>query len=169
MPPKKEITYDFILKKAYEITRENGFESISARSLARELHCSTQPIYHEFSDMQNLKLEITKMAWARLIEFIQTGSREDVPEDLQIILNYIRFALQEKKLFQLIIGSGMLCAGSSAEALSSWDHPPDQKMIIFANGIIMMIAFNTMGSSWEAIKALTTEAYEAFRKAEENH
>lgn len=169
MPPKKEITYDFILKKAYEITRENGFESISARSLAKELHCSTQPIYHEFSDMQNLKSEITKMAWAKLINFLKAGNRENVPEDLGIILNYIRFALQEKKLFQLIIGSGMLSTGAYAKELASWDHCPNPKMIIFANGIIMMTAFNTMGNSWEAIKALTTEAYEAFRKAEENH
>lgn len=164
MPPKKQITKETILTKAYEIASLNGFDSISARSLAKELNCSTQPIYHAFSDMLNLKTEIIKLACLNLFEFIKASIRKDIPEDLGIVLGYIKYALQEKKLFQLVTTSGMLFSKDWGDAAPINYSNIDKKMIIFANGIIMMTSFNTMKNSWESIEAITIEAYEAFKK-----
>lgn len=40
------------------MTRENGFEHVTARELARRLGCSTQPIFHVFQNMEEVKKEV---------------------------------------------------------------------------------------------------------------
>ena len=37
------------------MTRENGFEHVTARELAHRLGCSTQPIFHVFQNMEEVK------------------------------------------------------------------------------------------------------------------
>ena len=45
MPPKAKITKDMILHTVLDITRETGFETVNARSIAGKLQCSTRPIF----------------------------------------------------------------------------------------------------------------------------
>ena len=58
MPPKVKITKDAILKSAFNLTRKYGLDYVTAKSLAKDLHCSTQPIYWVFENMENLRKEI---------------------------------------------------------------------------------------------------------------
>lgn len=44
MPPKAKVTEDMILNAVLEITRETGFETVNARSIADRLRCSTRPV-----------------------------------------------------------------------------------------------------------------------------
>ena len=55
MAPKQIITKEIILEAAFKITREMGFENVNARSLAKALGCSTQPIYSRYTNMDELK------------------------------------------------------------------------------------------------------------------
>ena len=58
MPPKVKITKDAILKSAFNLTRKYGLDYVTAKSIAKDLHCSTQPIYWVFENMENLRKEI---------------------------------------------------------------------------------------------------------------
>ena len=51
MPPKSKLTRSDIVEKAFSLTRLMGYENITARLLAKELQCSTQPIFHIFKNM----------------------------------------------------------------------------------------------------------------------
>ena len=51
MPPKVKIPREAIIEKAFELTKAYGFEKVTARFLASELKCSTQPVFHAFSNM----------------------------------------------------------------------------------------------------------------------
>ena len=55
MPPKIRISKDMIIDAAIAIVRQNGFESINARSVAQILHCSTQPVMYHFETIDGLK------------------------------------------------------------------------------------------------------------------
>jgi len=55
MPPKQRITREMILKSAFEMFCQEGMEVVNARSVAKALGCSTQPIFSYFSGMQELK------------------------------------------------------------------------------------------------------------------
>ena len=56
MPPKVKITKEDIIKTAIDIVRDKGADAINARNIASVLNCSTQPIFSNFDNMEELKL-----------------------------------------------------------------------------------------------------------------
>ena len=47
MPPKTKVTRDMIVLAAVDVARQDGVDKINARTVAGQLHCSTQPVmYH---------------------------------------------------------------------------------------------------------------------------
>ena len=64
MPAVKKVSREAILDAAVEVLRDGGFSAINARSVARKLGCSTQPIYLSFQNMAELKAALTERAIA---------------------------------------------------------------------------------------------------------
>jgi AcrR family transcriptional regulator len=101
MARKKTITRDQILTAAYEVVANNGFSKFTARNIATQMKCSTQPIYLEFANMDDLKQEVVKAIFTHLSEDIFT--REVTGNRLiDFGLNYIDFATKEKKLYRAL-------------------------------------------------------------------
>ena len=48
MPPAKKFQREDIIRTAYELVKSEGMGEMNARRIAKELGCSTQPIYHNF-------------------------------------------------------------------------------------------------------------------------
>ena len=71
MPPKVKIAKEDIVKTAVELVRASGEQAINARSVAAALGCSTQPVFSNFSGMEDLQGAVVKAAYARYFEFIQ--------------------------------------------------------------------------------------------------
>ncbi len=55
MPPKVKITKDMIIDAAFNVAREAGAENINARTVAKNLKCSTQPVMYQFETIEELK------------------------------------------------------------------------------------------------------------------
>ena len=55
MARKKTITKEKILSAAYEVATTEVFSRFTARNIANKMNCSTQPIYLEFKNMDDLK------------------------------------------------------------------------------------------------------------------
>ena len=58
MARKKEIDKQRILDAAYKLAVRGGIESFTARNIAKAINCSTQPIYLEFKNMQDLRNQV---------------------------------------------------------------------------------------------------------------
>ena len=58
MPPKIRFSKDDVVLAAYEVTRQKGLEAVNARSVAAQIGCSTQPLFREFSCMEDIKKEV---------------------------------------------------------------------------------------------------------------
>lgn len=98
MARKKTITRDQILKAAYEVVATEGFTRFTARNIAAKMKCSTQPIYLEFKNMDDLKSALINQIYDYLAtEVFPIERRGDVIVDLT--LNYIGFANKEKRLY----------------------------------------------------------------------
>lgn len=95
MPPQKRIFREDILKAAVKLVQEQGAPALSVRNIAKELNCSTQPIYSEFENMETLRDEL--MSYIR-----EHYLREDADSYKQVALSFLHFARREKNLFQLI-------------------------------------------------------------------
>lgn len=153
MPPKKQTTVEHILEKEFDMVRQNGYDFLTARKLAGELNCSTQPIYQAYADMNGLKLALIKKSQEVMMEFISENRDITLPVTLANIIGYVEFANIEKHLFQLIFISGGV-NHDTVVALVPKETGSKLNMIIYANGIVMMAAYNALNFPWEVVKEL---------------
>ncbi|MBQ9838613.1 MAG: TetR/AcrR family transcriptional regulator [Oscillospiraceae bacterium] len=103
MPPKVRITKERIVAAAVDIVRRQGADQLNARSVAKELSCSTQPIFSNFTAMEELTHAVIAAAGALYREYAekecQTGK---YPPYKASGMAYIRFAREERELFKLL-------------------------------------------------------------------
>ena len=101
MPKKPTTTRDAMIEGAFQLIREKGHESLTARNLAAFLGCSTQPIMYQFPNLDMLRDLVYQKADAFHSEYILAGG-----DLLEIGMRYIRFAEEEPQLFRFLFQSG---------------------------------------------------------------
>lgn len=122
MPPKQRITREMILETAFDMFCREGLAVVNARSVAKELNCSTQPIFSYFSGMDDLKTSLEAKARELFEEEIGRTLGGDEPL-LEGCLAYYRFAVEQPKLFwQLFLSGDEKRQGSAAEAGKALDE-----------------------------------------------
>lgn len=108
MPPTAKITKEMILNTVLEITRETGFETVNARSIAGKQNCSTRPIFTCYENMEELKQEFLDYAYEFYSRYvIHYSNSVDVSPILVLPLSYIEFAREETHLFKLLFINDM--------------------------------------------------------------
>lgn len=101
MPPRIKVTEEAIINAAVKIVEEQGIERLNARSLAKELGCSVQPIFRVFSSMEDLKKAVVAEVGKIYSKYLSDSiSLEDNLVGLEMA--YIRFAQEQKNLFRLL-------------------------------------------------------------------
>lgn len=108
MPPKAKITKKMILNTVLELTRETGFETVNARSVAGKLHCSTRPIFTCYENMDELKSEFLDFAYEYYEQYVNNyRDSANTSPYLVLPLSYIEFAREETHLFKLLFINDM--------------------------------------------------------------
>ncbi|MBQ6383292.1 MAG: TetR/AcrR family transcriptional regulator [Clostridia bacterium] len=123
MPPKARITKDMIISAAVEVARRSGFESINARTVSGQLHCSTQPVMYHFSTIDSLKKAAYRQADQLHTQYMMNTPPGQDPI-LGIGMNYIRFAVEEPQLFRFLFQSGYAGENSLLEMVNSEELIP---------------------------------------------
>ena len=103
MPAAKKISRDEIIDAAVSVLRDGGFSSINARSVAKKLGCSTQPIYCSFKSMDELKDELTHRAIEQHIRRVRDSLKAHEGNDSRYSsygMGFVKFAAEEKQLFR---------------------------------------------------------------------
>lgn len=101
MPPKVKFTREQIEDSAFQLVREQGMKSLSARSLAEKLGVSTAPIFTAFNNIEELQGCVKKRAEERYLEYFKAGMEQPAPFK-GTGLKYIEFAKDEPELFKLL-------------------------------------------------------------------
>lgn len=126
MPPKAKITKDMILHTVLDITRETGFETVNARSIAGKLQCSTRPIFTCYENMEELKKDFLDFAYEYYLQYVSSfSSSEQVIPSLLLPLSYIEFAAEETHLFKLLFMNDMDL--NMAEAKDFYNEADNEK------------------------------------------
>lgn len=108
MPPKAKITKVKILNTVLEITRETGFETVNARSIANKLQCSTRPIFTCYENMDELKKDFLNFAYNYYEQYVTSyRDSEKINSYLVYPLSYIEFAQKETYLFKFLFINDM--------------------------------------------------------------
>src|SRR5699024_10011816 len=106
MPPKTIISKEDVLNASLTLIRNEGAERLNARNLAKQLNCSTNPIFRIYKNMEELKKDVYIEAEQYYEKYLFSRSFKNTSPFLQMGLNYIYFAKEEKNLFKIIFLSG---------------------------------------------------------------
>ncbi|MFO8060394.1 MAG: helix-turn-helix domain-containing protein [Bacillota bacterium] len=89
-----------IVEAALELMREEGWNAVSTRAIARKLGSSTMPIYSHFRSVEELEGELRVKARSLLTEFQRRQYTEHVL--LNVAFGYVAFARDEQNLFRFL-------------------------------------------------------------------
>lgn len=167
MPPKIRVAKEMILNQAFAMTRENGFDSVTARSLADGLNCSTQPIFRVYENMEMLRQDLCRQTQNFFVDHVMKSGKT-IPE---MGLAYIKLAKKEENLFQLLCTTVM----DESEEYCIFDGLPgidipheagknelSMMIWIFTHGIASNVANHQVKLTEEEVKELLVKAYKAF-------
>ena len=116
MARKKEISKDKILDTAYKMAIKDGIEGLTARSIAKAGHFSTQPLYLEFDNMEDLRAQVLKRISDDLRAHILQQKYTGEPL-IDLDLSYIDFAKKHVNLFRAMFVDGKFGSKIIADTL----------------------------------------------------
>ena len=102
MPPKIQFAKADLLRAAFKLTRQKGLPAVNARAIAKELGCSTQPIFRAFNSMEEIKNEVMRMAMDLYGMYITRGANRASKPYMATGMAYLAFAMEEGELFKLL-------------------------------------------------------------------
>lgn len=103
MPPKQRITREMILERSFAMFCREGMEAVNARSVAKALSCSTQPIFSYFEGMEDLRSAIEQKAKDSFAQVMEAASAEG--SFCACGTAYIRLAGEQPRLFARLLMS----------------------------------------------------------------
>lgn len=109
MPAVRKASKDEIVDAAVEVLREGGFAAVNARSVAKKLGCSTQPIYFSFRNMEELKAALTARAIELHTRRVRDSLRAHEGNDSRYSsygMGFVKFAAEERQLFRWLYLEG---------------------------------------------------------------
>lgn len=189
MPPKVKVKKEDIIAASIDVVREGGAEALNARAVAEKLKCSTQPVFSNYSTMENLRDDVMQAAKGLYQEYIERDMKEpDYPPYKASGIAYIKFAKEEKELFKLLFMRDRSqeeikeereeIAGLIELISSNTGMGPDAaymfhiEMWVYVHGIAAMIATNYLDWEWDIISMMMTDAYlgmqERYKNKEDN-
>lgn len=103
MPPACRFNREQIVAAALAITRERGFDAVTARAIADILHSSSKVIFSAFSGMDDLLAATIAAADAQYRAYSADFVRDSADPPYKAVgTAYIRFARNEPNLFHLL-------------------------------------------------------------------
>ena len=105
MPAVRKVSKEQIIDAAVDVLRDDGFSAINARSVAKKLGCSTQPIYFSFRNMEELKAALTERAIQMHTQRVRDSLRIHEGND-SYGMGFVKFAAEEKQLFRWLYLEG---------------------------------------------------------------
>lgn len=109
---QKEEVRSSILCTAWQMVKEEGWQSLSIRKIADAIEYSVPVIYDHFENKEAILLEIGKEGFRSLSKKMQQAKAKstDPGEQLKLMADaYWNFAFRNKEYYQLMFGLGMPC------------------------------------------------------------
>lgn len=155
MPATKKIGRKKILAAGIDLIREMGEGGFNARNLSVKLNCSTQPLYSEFKNMEELKDALFEACYRVYEEFV---SREvasgKYPSYKAYGIAYFCFAREERELFRFLF----LRSRKGEE--SQWEKDslkPVVEGIVAATGLSYDSAMTLHAEMWSLVHGFATQ------------
>ncbi len=179
MPPKQKFLKEEVVAAALNLVRSEGASAITARGLGAALGSSSRPIFTTFQNMQEVQEETVIAARAIYNGYVEKGLLEENAFK-GVGMQYIRFARDESRLFELLFMTTDKAAVAIADILPVLDDNSDrilasiqsiyglsqepayrlyQNMWIFTHGLACLCATGVSRMTDEEVDARLTEVF----------
>lgn len=101
MPPKPKFTRDEIAAIAYQMIKEGGVSSLTARDLGSRMGTSARPIFTLFKNMEEVKQAARALAVQEFMDHIR-DFRDFSPAFKRIGMAIVSYGIHEPELFKLL-------------------------------------------------------------------
>ena len=181
MARKETITKQMILEGAFRIMKRSGIRNVSARKIAEEIGCSTQPIFRIYKNMSEMEKELFDLASESFCEYYVNFPKGSAVPFVDLGMVYITYARtyrflfetlfltserQDKSMYDLVNGfeRGFVIheIRKMNESSSQMNSQIFMKMWIFIHGIACMVWSNDFDLSDSEMKQMMTDTYQAF-------
>lgn len=157
MPPKIKVTKEDIMNSAIGIVRENGFDSLNARELAKQIGCSVHPIFREYTSMEGLKTAVYKTAEDIYNQRMLSALENSADGFLSMGLTYIDFAKNEKNLFKLLFMSDAFSEKSIMDIVGTTEGDDDViEMLCQKTGLSIKSAKELYAGIWLTVHGIAS-------------
>lgn len=180
MAPKIKVSKEDIINASLELVRRGGEDALNTRAIAAHLGCSTQPIFSNFSSMEELKLEVVKRTDALCEEYVRAEIESgEFPVYKARGMAYIRFAKEESALFKLLYMRDRTFENTEGESpsfneailnvMQNTGLDRESAMLFhleiwaFVHGIASMIATGFLELDRELISRMITDTYQGLK------
>ena len=163
MPPKIKVTKENIISTAIELVRERGEDALNARTIASALNISTQPVFYNFKNMDELREAVLESAHKSYLGFHEAEvERGEYPPYKSFGMAYINFAKEERELFKLLF----MCDRKGESAAPTSDFTTSVQMIMSANGISREKAELMHTEMWTCVHGIAAMSATSFLNIE---
>ena len=154
------VSSEQVVDNAVLMVKKNGWDSINARSLAKELEISTKPLYRLYNGMEEIKAAVYKKIYQEYDEFI-THRVDNKNALITLCVAYVEFAKENENLFKSLFLSNNLNWSSIENVLDEkWNQSTIINLVnkhgytfenakslfmhmwLYANGLATLIATN---------------------------
>ncbi len=123
----KEIIRTAILTTAWQMVKEEGWQSLSIRKIAEAIEYSVPVIYDHFENKEAILHEIGNEGFrllAKKVEHAKEKHNHPVEQLKAMADAYWNFALKNKEYYQLMYGVGMACCAEEkcTDDKEGFDH-----------------------------------------------
>lgn len=175
MPPKARIKKEDVLRKALKLVQKGGIDALTAKALAKELGCSTQPVFWLYENMGEVKEAVFAEASKLFGEALRKETDGNNPYKA-VGVNYINFASEEPELFKLLYMSersdkeNLLTSDASKPFImeiiarnETFEEAEAERvfeeMWLFSHGIATMIVCGTASFTAKQIEDMLGDVY----------
>lgn len=158
-----QIPKEKILDASLKLLIREGHDAIKMSAIAKELHCSTQPISWAFGNMQNFRRELKKYAQNYVDEKLRPKAKKPLAGFASIGRAYIDMAREEPNLLRYLFadtsylrddgGMGEIFLGETHDSMvtqiADCLHATKEQiermvltLVIFTHGIVMILLGN---------------------------
>jgi len=176
-----------IFEACMELVRKQGYESLNTRSIAHQIHCSTQPIYSRFATMEELKQALYIHVGNYFNTYVSNVAQgKDFFK--QIGIAYITFAKEESNLFKFLFMSEFWALKDFSDMFSEEENQQVayalsqglkitledaknlyMKIWIFTHGIASMVATKSIALNEKEISSMLAQVFSAFLQYTKNN
>lgn len=185
MPAIVEISKEKIVNVAVKMVMDNGWDSVNARSLAKELGVSTKPLYRIYKNMDEIKQDIINEISNQYDKFLKARI-DNKKALLTLCIAYVEFAVEYKNLFISLFLSNNLKWQSIENVLDEkWNQGTIINLVnkhgysfeeakalfmnmwLYANGLATLIATNDITLDDKEILVRLVKYYKTLIKGEQ--